>query len=153
MSSFINMKCPFHVVVLSSAVFAGTSYLMYILLHKFTPIRRFNCDKRFANSIYYTTAGLVFISGQVSEIESNSIEEQTKSALECVDQALREAGSDKSKVLEVTVWLADIGKDYDGMNKVYDSWLPPGNPPCRACVEAKLASPSYRVEIRVIAAK
>lgn len=27
-----------------------------------------------------------------------------------------------------------------------------GKPPCRACVEAKLANPKYKIEIRVIAA-
>ena len=38
------------------------------------------------------------------------------------------------------------------MNKVWDGWVAPGNPPCRACVEAKLASPQYTVEIMVSAA-
>ena len=36
---------------------------------------------------------------------------------------------------------------------VWDSWVDPSDTPCRACVEAKLASEKYDVEIMVIAAK
>lgn len=38
------------------------------------------------------------------------------------------------------------------MNSVYDGWLVAGSPSTRACVEAKLAAPIYKVEVRVIAA-
>ena len=43
--------------------------------------------------------------------------------------------------------------DFAGMNSVWDAWIDPANPPCRACVEAKLAAPEYTVEIMVVAAK
>jgi enamine deaminase RidA (YjgF/YER057c/UK114 family) len=39
------------------------------------------------------------------------------------------------------------------MNSVWDSWVSPGNTPARATVEAKLASPDYKVEIMVVAAR
>jgi len=51
----------------------------------------------------------------------------------------------------VTIWLADI-KDFAAMNQVWDQWVPKDNSPPRACVEAKLAAPQYKVEIRVLAA-
>jgi enamine deaminase RidA (YjgF/YER057c/UK114 family) len=111
-------------------------------------IEKFDVDSRFADSIKY--GGLVFISGQVGE--GSTIEEQTKSALSYVDAALEKAGTDKSRVLEVTIWLQDMDKDYDSMNAVYDQWFPAGSPPTRACVQAKLAKPEWKVEIRVIAA-
>ena len=38
------------------------------------------------------------------------------------------------------------------MNAVWDAWVSPGNAPARACVEAALAAPPYKVEIMVIAA-
>ena len=38
------------------------------------------------------------------------------------------------------------------MNEVWDAWVAPGNPPARACVEAKLARPQFTVEIMVTAA-
>ena len=39
------------------------------------------------------------------------------------------------------------------MNSVWDAWVSPGNTPGRATVEAKLASPDYKVEIMVVAAR
>jgi enamine deaminase RidA (YjgF/YER057c/UK114 family) len=38
------------------------------------------------------------------------------------------------------------------MNAVWDAWVASGNTPCRACVESKLASPQFNVEIMVTAA-
>ena len=38
------------------------------------------------------------------------------------------------------------------MNSVWDAWVDPANPPCRACVEAGLASTDFNVEIMVTAA-
>jgi enamine deaminase RidA (YjgF/YER057c/UK114 family) len=93
---------------------------------------------------------LVFICGQVGE--GPTVIEQTASALKSVDDALALAGTDKSKILEATVWLSDM-KYYDQFNSIYDKWVVPGKPPCRACLESKLASPKYLVEVRVIAAK
>jgi len=43
-------------------------------------------------------------------------------------------------------------KYFAEMNAVYDTWVPKGNTPCRACVESKLATPKYLVEIGGIAA-
>ena len=145
--SFFDIRCPFHVFV---AGVAATTALFFAtrLFEKKAGIQRFNVDKRFSNTITYNST--VYISGQVGE--GNTIREQTLSALKSVDEALAEAESDKSKVLEVTVWLADIKSDYAAMNEVYDKWIIPGSPPCRACVEAQLYTPSCRVEIRVVAA-
>ena len=41
---------------------------------------------------------------------------------------------------------------FAAMNSVWDAWVPKGNTPPRACVEAKLAAPQYKVEVRVLAA-
>lgn len=111
-------------------------------------IQKYDIDGRFADAIKY--GDTVYISGQVGE--GATIEEQTRVALAGVDSALHKAGSDKTRILEVTVWLADMTNDYAGMNAVYDNWIVPGSPPTRACVEAKLYSPDCRVEVRVIAA-
>lgn len=43
-------------------------------------------------------------------------------------------------------------KEFDGMNKAWDAWVPAGNSPPRATVEARLANPDYKVEIVVTAA-
>jgi enamine deaminase RidA (YjgF/YER057c/UK114 family) len=76
---------------------------------------------------------------------------QTRDILAQIDQHLAEAGSDRSRILMATIWLADIAH-YDAMNGVWDAWVPEGHAPARACVEARLANPKYQVEIRVVAA-
>ena len=65
---------------------------------------------------------------------------------------LGEAGSDKTKILSTTIYLADVGT-FAEMNAVWDAWVPAGHAPARATVEAKLAAPAYTVEIACIAAK
>ena len=96
--------------------------------------------------------GTVYLAGQVAtENAGQPADAQTREILEKIDGYLAEAGSDKTKILRATIWLADIG-DYDAMNGVWDAWVPEHHAPARACVEAKLAGPEYTVEISVIAA-
>lgn len=93
----------------------------------------------------------VYLAGQVARDYDASIEVQTQQVLDAVDALLAEAGTDKSHVLQATVVLNNIA-DFAAMNGVYDKWIDPANPPTRACVEARLAHPSLRVEVIVIAA-
>ena len=95
----------------------------------------------------------VYLAGQVAQNKpGESAGEQTKDILAQIDRYLAEAGSDKTKLLRATIWIADMA-DYDAMNAVWDQWIPEGAAPARACVEARLAFPKYTVEIGVIAAK
>lgn len=93
----------------------------------------------------------VYLAGQVGEAGSG-VADQTRQALASVDALLAEAGTNKSKALQVIVWLADMA-DFAAMNAVYDAWIDPQNPPARACGEAKLATPEYLVEFIVTAAR
>lgn len=95
--------------------------------------------------------GIVYLAGQVAEDAFSDIEGQTAQVLAAIDALLAQAGSDKSKILRAQIYLADI-TDFVGMNRVWDSWVIPGNAPARATVEAKLANPAWRVEIVVTAA-
>ena len=78
--------------------------------------------------------------------------EQTREVLAAIDGHLAAAGSDKSKLLSASIWLPDIAT-FDEMNRAWDEWVDPSNLPARATVEARLASPDYKVEIAVIAAR
>ena len=94
-----------------------------------------------------------YLAGQVAQnAAGQSVAEQTKDILATIDSLLAEAGTDKSKLLSATIWLADI-RTFNEMNEVWDAWVAPGNPPARACVEAKLATPKFTVEIGAIAAR
>lgn len=92
----------------------------------------------------------VYLAGQVGTAGAD-ITSQTQECLAQVDRLLRSVGSDKSKLLQVIIWLADMS-DFDAMNAVYDAWIAPAAPAARACGEARLATPDYRVEVIAIAA-
>jgi len=89
------------------------------------------------------------MAGQVCEGET--IEEQTQGCLDKVDALLERAGSSRERLLQTTIWLADI-KDFAGLNSVWNAWVPEGQAPARACGEARLARDILKVEILVIAA-
>ena len=92
----------------------------------------------------------VYRAGQVAG--GASVAEQSRAALQQVDELLSAAGTDKSKLLTANIWLSDMST-FNEMNAVWDGWVSPGNTPARATVEAKLAAPAYVVEIMVTAAK
>jgi len=95
----------------------------------------------------------VYLAGIVADApKGKSMAEQTGSILSQIDGFLAKAGSDKSKVLSANIWITDMA-NFAEMNAVWDAWVSPGNAPARATVEAKLASPDYKVEIMVVAAR
>ncbi|MBR0830071.1 RidA family protein [Bradyrhizobium manausense] len=95
---------------------------------------------------------LVFLAGQVADTKTADIAQQTREALAKVDDMLGRAGTDKSRLLSVQVWLKTMD-DFDAMNAVYDTWVEPGNAPTRACGKVELADPGYRIEVIAIAAR
>lgn len=94
----------------------------------------------------------VYTAGIVADDPTADTTGQTRQILSRIDEYLAEAGSDKTKILMATIWLADMN-DFAAMNTAWDPWVPKGATPARACVESKLAAPAYRVEIRVVAAR
>jgi enamine deaminase RidA (YjgF/YER057c/UK114 family) len=95
----------------------------------------------------------VYLAGLTAEkTVGESVAEQTREILANIDALLAKAGTDKSKLLQATIWLQDI-RTVDEMNKVWDAWVTPGETPARACIEARLQSPAKMVEIRVIAGR
>ena len=94
----------------------------------------------------------VYLSGVVADHPIPDVGAQTGQILDRIDEYLRDAGSDKRRLLSVVIWLADMSS-YDEVNALWDKWVPAGNTPARACVEAKLAQPELMVEMRVIAAR
>ena len=95
----------------------------------------------------------VYLAGIVADAaKGKSMTEQTRDILSQIDGFLRKAGTDKSKLLSANIWITDMA-NFAEMNAQWDAWVSPGNTPARATVEAKLASPDYKVEIMVVAAK
>lgn len=114
-------------------------------------IKRFETGPRMSQAVVH--GDTVYLAGQVAQrAGGRSVTEQTRDILETIDKLLAGAGSDKSKLLSAQIYLTDIGT-FGEMNKVWESWVSPGNTPARATVEAKLAAPEFTVEIMVIAAR
>ncbi|RTE66648.1 RidA family protein [Amphritea opalescens] len=93
----------------------------------------------------------VYLCGQVAKDANDGITEQTATMLDKVDALLKQAGSDREHILSATLYIRDM-KDFAAMNAVWDSWVPEGYAPARACVEARMARPELLVEISVVAA-
>ena len=113
-------------------------------------IKRIDIGERMSQAVVYngtvTTAGVV-----AQTAPGESVEAQTRDILERIDALLAEAGTDRSKLLSGMIWITDMAS-FNEMNAVWDAWVTPGATPVRACVEAKLASPKFAVEIQVTAA-
>lgn len=100
--------------------------------------------------------GLVFVSGQLSidprtgEKKLGSIEEQTEQVLKNVGEILKAAGSDLSRVLKMTVYVADIGL-WEAVNEVYARVMGE-NRPARAVIPTGKLHYGFLIEIDAVAA-
>jgi len=115
-------------------------------------IERFHVGPRMSQVVVHN--GTVYTAGQVAQnAGGGTVTAQTEDILAAIDGLLADAGSDKSRLLSATIWLASMD-DFAEMNAVWDAWATGGNAPCRACVESpRLASPDFTVEIGLIAAR
>ena len=114
-------------------------------------ITRIGVGKRMSAAVVH--GDTVYVAGQVASANAGkSVAEQTTEILATIDGLLAEAGTDKTKLLSATIYLADIAT-FGEMNAKWDGWISAGNTPARATVEAKLATPAHTVEIAVIAAR
>ena len=96
--------------------------------------------------------GVVYLAGQVAADPDADIQEQTRSTLAKIDEALAEAGSSREHILSATIYLRDIANHFALMNEVWNAWVPDGHAPARACVQAHMARAALLVEISIVAA-
>jgi enamine deaminase RidA (YjgF/YER057c/UK114 family) len=111
-------------------------------------ITRINPGPRMSGAVAH--GGTLYLAGHVSK-EAQTVRGQTEAILKAIEQRLEAAGTSKANLISVSIWLKDIST-FEEMNTVWDAWVDRQNPPARATVEAKLASPEYLVEIAGIAA-
>ena len=111
-------------------------------------IQRHGTTRRYSDSVVHN--GTVYLVEVPANLDGD-ITAQTENMLAGVERLLAQAGSDKTRLLMATIYLSDMA-DYDAMNAVWDAWVPEGCAPTRACVQARLAKPEYRVEIALTAA-
>lgn len=111
-------------------------------------IKRVLPGNRYSEAVI--AGGFIFCAGMVPAQTHGDIVAQTQDVLDQLDQLLARCGTDKTAVVDAVIYLADMA-DYAGMNIAWDSWISPGQAPARATVEARLADPAWRIEIKVTA--
>ncbi|MBL8907118.1 MAG: RidA family protein [Rhizobiales bacterium] len=113
-------------------------------------LKRIGAGDRMSEAVIHN--GMIYLAGMVAETTvGKSVKEQTKDILSQIDDILKQAGSDKTKIVKANIWLTDI-KTWAEMNEAWDAWVVKGQTPARATVESKLAGPGLDVEIMVEAA-
>ena len=96
--------------------------------------------------------GVIYLAGMVPGGAATDIRGQTQDVLAQIDTHLAALGSDKTRLLRVQIYLADIA-DIGAMNEVWDAWVAPGHAPPRATVQAALADPAWKIEVVATAAQ
>ena len=112
-------------------------------------VQRFDVGTRLSEMSVHN--GVCYLAGQVAADGSQDITGQTRQVLSAIDALLARAGSDKSRLLMVQIFIKDLA-DFPAMNAAWEAWLPAGHAPPRATVKADLARPEWRVEMVVTAA-
>ena len=115
-----------------------------------TDISRLDQNARRSRAVIH--GDTIYLAGHTADDRSQDAAGQTRQVLAKIDEMLAASGSDKSKLLNITISLADMA-DFAAMNAVYDAWVVPGHTPARCCGAVTLALPDIRVEIMAVAAR
>ena len=96
---------------------------------------------------------MIFVSGQIpvnpkDGTISEGIEAQAEQSCKNVEAILLAAGSNMSKVIKTTCFLADMN-DFASFNKVYEKYFV--SKPARSCVAVKALPKAVLCEIEAIA--
>src|SRR5258706_8172211 len=103
-------------------------------------IKRISPGPRLSQAVVH--GDTVYVAGTVANDTGADAKGQTQQILAQIDALLAQAGSDKSRILWANVWVASMA-DFAAMNVAWEAWIPKGQTPARATVEAKLAAPQY----------
>jgi enamine deaminase RidA (YjgF/YER057c/UK114 family) len=111
-------------------------------------ITRINPSARWSDAtIYNGIAHFV----EVAEDPSADMAGQVQQLFTQAEASLASFGSDKSRLLSVTIYVTDWA-NLAVLNEAWEAWLPEGCAPSRACLKVELADPDYLVEIAFVAA-
>ena len=112
-----------------------------------TQIDRIGVTRRWSDAVIYN--GIAYFV-EVADDPNQDVRGQITQILAQIDHRLSLFGSDRTRLLQVLIYLTDL-RDGTILNEIWDSWVPSGHAPARACVQAGL-SPGYHVEMVITAA-
>ena len=112
-----------------------------------SPIQRHGVTRRWSDAVVHNGVAH-FV--EVADDPAQDMRGQVAQILAQIDTRLTLVGSDRTRLLQVLIYLADL-KQIAILNEQWDAWVPDGHAPSRACVQAGLAT-GYLVEMVVTAA-
>ena len=111
-------------------------------------ITRFDFDTRIHHGVVHN--GTLYLTGQVAT-PGQSAADQMREVLAKIDDLLVKAGTDRTRILHVQMWLDDV-RDFDEVIEVWDAWMPMDHAPARSSGQGRMAKPGMLVELIVTAA-
>ena len=111
-------------------------------------ITRIDADARWSDAVIHNQT--LYYTGVPENLDADAFE-QTANTLAQIDAVLAKQGSDKTRILDATIFLVEKS-DFAAMNKAWDAWVVAGHAPVRCTVQAGLMNPKYKVEIKIIVA-
>lgn len=87
---------------------------------------------------------------EAGNITSYDIEAQCHSVFKNIKYILEDAGSNWSKIVDVTVYLTNMKDDFKTYNRIYAEYFK-DNRPCRTTVEINALPTPIAIELKVIA--
>jgi enamine deaminase RidA (YjgF/YER057c/UK114 family) len=114
-------------------------------------IKRIDVKKRYSEIVIHNQT--VYLSGQVPwQCENDDFLTQTEEVFKLVEEQLINAGSDKTKLLSLRIYIKNA-QNYELMNSVFDRWIPDGCAPTRATIgNVIFPNPNWEIEVIAIAA-
>lgn len=94
------------------------------------------------------TSGQIPVNPETNELEPNEIKAQAERVCLNLKAVLDEAGTDFSKVIKTTCFLADMA-DFAPFNEVYEKYFV--SKPARSCVAVKTLPKNVLCEVELIA--
>jgi enamine deaminase RidA (YjgF/YER057c/UK114 family) len=129
-------------------IIGALRFLQTFNLEMLMAITRLNPTPRWSDAVIYRgVAHFVEVPADTSVDMKGQIDQLLGQA----EVTLVKLGSDKSRLLSVTIYLTRL-EDVALLNSAWEAWLPAQSAPARACVKVELLDPSMRVEIAFIAA-
>ena len=113
-------------------------------------IQRHAPNPRLSRAVVHN--GVAYLAGTTADDTGASMKGQTEEVLKKIDGLLKQAGTDKSRLLSAVVYVADM-RLKSQMDEAWLAWVDPKNPPARATVETRLGTADTLVEIMCIAAQ
>lgn len=113
-------------------------------------ITRWECDAKLSDMVEH--AGILYLAGQIPEDTAADTRGQTAEVLAIIDRLLAKAGSDKSKLLSVVIFITDM-RDKPQVDAAWLAWVDPQAVPARAVLEARLLNAETRVEMVCVCAR